>query len=167
MIVHIIGAMGIAANVLIYQQKSGRRLLLYKLISDILWVAHYLLLHANTVALIAAMNVFREIVFFNKNKKWAKSRLWIIFFVTYSIVSAVLTWKSAYSALPAVASILSVISFYKSDPQMSRNLAFPISASMLTYDIFCGSTMGIINELLTLASAAVGSIGKRYADKRC
>lgn len=160
MISYITGAFGIAANVLIYQQKSGKKLLIYKLISDILWVAHYFSLQANAAASIAAINIFREIVFYNKNKKWACSNLWVVFFVLCSIASAVFTWKSAFSILPALASVLSIISFRKSDPNLSRSLAFPISASMLTYDIFCGSVMGIVNEIFTLLSAATGK--KRF-----
>lgn len=156
MISYITGALGIAANVLIYQQKSGKKLLMFKLISDILWVAHYFSLQANAAAAIAAINIFREIVFYNKDKKWAKGKSWIVFFVACSIASAIFTWKSAFSILPATASILAIISFRKGDPHLSRNLAFPISACMLTYDIFCGSVMGIVNETFTLVSAAVG-----------
>ena len=156
MLSSILGALGIVANMLIYQQKSGKSLLIFKLVSDFLWAAHYFLISANAAAAIAAINIFREIVFFYQNKRQTSNRLWLIFFLVCSLVSAVLTWKNVFSLLPAAASAISVISFWRSSPKLSRALAFPISASMLTYDIGCGSYMGIINEILTLISATVG-----------
>lgn len=156
MISNIMGAAGVLANVLIYQQKNGKNLLLFKLISDFLWVTHYFLLGAYSAVAVAIIAVFREIVFYNQDKKWAKSKLWLVFFLICSVTSAVLTWQSPFSVLPAIASIISVISFWRNDPCLSRYLAFPISVSMLTYDFTCSSYMGIANEVFTLVSAAVG-----------
>lgn len=158
MLSNLFGALGIGANAIIYQQKSGKKLLLFKLISDILWASHYFLLNANTAAAAGIIGIFRETVFYNQDKKWAKSKLWLVFFQICSIVSAFLTWKSIFSILPAVASVISVFSFWKNNPKLSRILAFPMSAAMLTYDITCLSYMGIVNEVLSLLSAAAGII---------
>ena len=89
MIASIVGALGIGANVIIYQQKNGKKLLFYKLISDFLWAAHYFLLGAVSAALVAVIGIFRETVFFNQDKKWAKSNLWLVFFILCSICVAV------------------------------------------------------------------------------
>ena len=164
MIASIVGALGIGANVIIYQQKNGKKLLFYKLISDFLWAAHYFLLGAVSAALVAVIGIFRETVFFNQDKKWAKSNLWLVFFILCSICVAVFTWKSAFSILPAVASVLSIISFWKNDPKLSRCLAFPISISMLTYDLYCISYMGMVNEIFTIFSSILGIV--RYSNKR-
>lgn len=158
MISNITGALGIGANVAVYQQKSGKKLLISKLISDFLWAFHYFSLNATSAAAIAVIAIFRETIFFNQDKKWAKSKLWLIFFLLCSVVSAVLTWRGVISTLPAIASILSVLSFWKGSPRLTRYLAFPISACMLSYNIFYHSYMGIVNEVLTLFSAAFGVI---------
>lgn len=152
----IFGALGVAANVIIYQQESGKKLLFCKLISDILWMAHYMCLSAFSGAAIAAIGIIREGVFLNQSKKWAQSKGWLLLFLALSIISAAFTWKSVFSILPAFGSVLSVFSFWKNKPALTRSLAFPISASMLTYDIFCGSYLGIANEIFTLGSAVVG-----------
>ena len=55
MIINLIGVFGIAANILIYQQKSGKKLLIFKMLSDILWASHYFLLNANTAAAAAVV----------------------------------------------------------------------------------------------------------------
>lgn len=154
----VFGFLGIGANIVIYQQNNGKRLIIFKLISDIIWAVHFLLLNADSAAAAAVLGIFREIVFFNQDKKWAKSKNWLIFFLGCSIAAAILTWKNVFSLYPAVASALSVISFWKKNPILSRGLAFPISGCMLTYDITCESYSGIVNELLTLASASIGII---------
>lgn len=160
----ITGALGIAANVFIYQQKSGKKLVIFKLISDCLWAFHYLLISANAAAAIAIVGIFRELVFINQDKKWGRSNWWLVFFLMCSIASTVFTWKGIAGILPGIASVLSVISFWRNKPSLSRGLAFPISASMLTYDIACGSYTGIINEIFTLTSALIGVI--RYSKNK-
>lgn len=157
----IFGALGICANIIIYQQKKGKKLVFCKLVSDFLWAIHYFCLNANTAAMIAVIGIFRETVFLKQDKNSKKSNMWLVFFLILSIISAIITWKSAFSLLPAAASILSVISFWKSDPDLSRCLAFPISISMLAYDVFCLSYMGIINEVLTIASCVVVIIRRK------
>lgn len=160
----IFGALGVAANVIIYQQKNGKKLLFYKLVSDVFWTAHYVCLGAFSGAAIAAIGIIRETVFINQDKKWAQSKAWLLLFLALSVLSAAFTWKSVFSILPAVASVLAVFSFWRSKPSLTRTLAFPISASMLTYDIFCGSYLGIANEIFTLVSAFIGVLRNKKND---
>jgi hypothetical protein len=152
------GALGIVANILIYQQKSGKKLLVYKLISDILWAAHYLLLGGISAFFIACISTIRESIFLNQKKKWARSRLWLVLFILLSIGSAAIVWKTAANLLPTIASILSVLSFWRNNPTLSKFLAFPISICMLIYDIYVASYVGIINEVFTIVSASVSFI---------
>lgn len=166
MFAQIVGALGIAASLFIYQQKDRSHLLVWKLISDVLWACHYLLLGAYTAMAISTIAAFREIVFFNRQKRWASSKLWFFFFMACAVGSAVLTWKTPASLLPAVASLLSVTGFYIGTPRLSRILVFPISGAMLTYDLTCDSYMGIVNEVLTILSAILGILRAGREQKR-
>lgn len=161
----IFGALGVCISVIIYQQKSRKGLLTWKLISDVVWMTHYISLAAYSGAAIAGIGIFRETVFFGQMKKQEQNekstRLWLLFFLLCSIVSAIVTWKSPFSILPAAASMISVISFWQKRPNLTRYLAFPIACCMLTYDVFAGSVMGIVNETFTLISTTVGVV--RYA----
>ena len=157
-IASFVGALGIGANVFIYQQKTGKNLLIYKLISDILWAAHYLILGGFSAFAIACIGIIREIIFLNQKHKWAQSRLWLCVFVAFSLISAALTWKNMMNVLPAVASVLSVFGFWRNNPTLSKFLAFPISLCMLSYDLYIMSYMGIANEIFTLVSATVSVI---------
>ncbi|MBP3375532.1 MAG: YgjV family protein [Clostridia bacterium] len=154
----VVGALGICANVFIYQQKSSKHLLVYKLISDVIWAVHYLLLGGYSGMAVACIGIVRESIFLNKKHKWAQSNLWLLLFVLLSIGSAALTWKSPLNLLPATASVLSVFGFWRANPKLSRALAYPISICMLTYDIFILSYMGIANEIFTLLSTTVAIV---------
>ena len=168
----ILGGLGIAANAIIFQQKTGKRLLVWKLISDVLWASYYVALGGYSGAAIALIGILRESIFLNQGKRWADSKLWLLLFAGLSVASAALTWQSAMSILPAVASLLSVFGFWRARPMLSRALAYPISGCMLTYDIVAlgrGGVMGIVNESITLASTTfaliVAFIGHRRAAK--
>lgn len=154
----VVGAVGILLNMAIYQQKTRDKLLLYKLMSDVAWFLHYAFLGAWAGAAVGLIGCGRELVFMHGGKKWASKKIWVPIFVCISIISAVLTWKSAWSILPACASVMSVLSFAKADPRASRIMCFPISGCMLTYDISCGSYTGLANEIFTLISGVIGVI---------
>lgn len=156
----IFGFAGIASTVVIYQQKTRKGLLLSKLISDVLWFLHYFCLGAYSGAGIAVIGLVRELIFMNREKKWAKHWAWLVFFLVLSVVSALVTWKGWASLLPMVASMLAVIGFWIGKPRISRLMSFPIAGSMLIYDVGLNpmSVAGIINELLAIGSSVVGII---------
>ena len=152
----VFGALGVVGNIVIYQFKSGKKILLGKLVSDISWTLHYICLCAFSGAAIAGIGFIRDGVFLHQDKKWAQSKAWLWIFFALSIVSAFLTWKSVFSILPAIASVLLIFSLWKNKPMLVCILAFPISTLMLAYNIYCGSYFGIANEILTLISAFIG-----------
>ena len=165
MIATIIGTLGIGANCIIYQQKNGKNLLLWKLISDVLWLLHYLFLSAYSGCAVALIGVFRELVFYRENKKGQKRPFFLMFFIIVTICSSILTWKGIASIFPALASVISIVGFWKANPKISRKLAFPISGLMLSYDLTCNSYMGIVNEILTMCATAIAIIHNRKVDK--
>ncbi len=154
----IFGALGVLANILIYQQKSGKSLLLFKCLSDILWALHYFFMNAYTAMCIALIAIARELVFLKQSRDHARKYIWLVAFLLCGIASAAVTWKGIPSLLPAVASAISIFSFWFGKPRLSRLFAFPVSGCMMAYDFSCGSVMGIVNETLTLVSAAAGVI---------
>lgn len=162
-IAQLIGFVGIVANAVIYQQNNRIKLLAAKLTSDILWMLHYGFIGAYSGMAVAVIGMIREGVFLADSKNKEPSEKWLIIFMIINVISAALTWKNIYSILPAAASILSVISFWNKRVAVTRVLSFPISISMLIYDISALSYSGIVNEILTLSSSAVSMI--RYNNK--
>ena len=112
--------------------KKRQNLLLWKLISDILWFFHYLFLGAYSGSAVALIGVFRELVFYKENQKGRKSLFYLLFFISIIVFSAIFTWKGVICIFPAIASIISIIGFWKANPELSQVLAFPVSGLMLT-----------------------------------
>ena len=158
-VAQVFGLLGIIGNILIMQQKSRKMLLTFKLISDVLWTLHYLFLFAYSGFAICLISVFREIISINrKSHKWADCIVWPFLFITAAVGSAFLTWKGPVTLLTTCASILAIISFWIGKPRLSRIMAFPIGACMISYDILIISIVGIVNEAFALVSAVVGII---------
>ena len=160
MLVLIFGLAGVASTIFIYQQKTRIGLLIAKLISDVVWFLYYFFQAAYSGAAVAAIGIIRELIFINKEKKWAKHIFWLYFFIALAIISAIITWKSWFSVLPMIASIVSIISFWIGKPKTSRILSFPISACMLSYDLLLSpiAIWGVANELLATTSSIIGLI---------
>lgn len=158
------GYAAIAASVLIYQQKSRSGLLIWKAISDVLWIVHYFLLGGYTGAAVTCVALMREIVFFNSDRHSKKGKILLLCFLCISIACSVLTWGSVFSLFAMVGSMLSIVSFWIGEPKVSRIMAFPISACMLTYGVSNGSVAVLINEILVMLSSAWGLL--RHDRKR-
>lgn len=155
----IVGVIGILSAAIIYQQKTRKGLMITKLISDVIWGVHYVLLGAYTGVAICFLAVFREMIFINRGRyKWASHIIWPIIFSTAALGTSALTWNGPISILPAVASATSVIAFWIGNPKLSRILAFPIAGEMIVYDIFTSSYAGMLNEAIGITSAIIGII---------
>lgn len=160
MLVFIFGLAGVLSTIFIYQQKTRIGLLIAKLISDVIWFMYYFLQAAYSGAAVAVIGIIREFIFINKEKKWAKHIAWLYIFLILAVVSAIFTWKSWFSILPMIASIVSVVSFWIGRPKISRILSFPISACMLSYDLLLTpiAIWGVVNEILAVSSSIFGLI---------
>lgn len=160
----VFGILGITVSIIIYQQKNRKKLLLWKLCSDIVWMIQYLLLGKLTGAGVCVVGAVRESVFLNKHRRWAQSKLWLLFFLALSIVLSILTWGSIYSILPLTASAIAVFSFWRGNPTLTKILVYPICVCMLIYDVFgMGdvSYTGVVNEMLTVVSTTVSLVMNR------
>ena len=81
-----IGVLAMLESFFIFQVADRRKMVLLKLVDDVLWIVHFILIGGYTGALTTTVALFREIVFyFRGEKKWASSLLWA---VGFSIVFA-------------------------------------------------------------------------------
>ena len=154
----ILGFIGVGLNAIVYQQKKRERLLIFKWISDWVWMFHYGLMYNFSGAAVAAIGIARESTFLVTDRKGIDRRPFLLVFLGCACFSVWLTWGGWFSVLPATASFLSVISFWQQKPRISRFLAIPISACMVTYSTIVGSWAGITNEVFTVISTILGII---------
>ncbi len=160
-----VGFIAMLVSVAIYWQRKRKNIIFMKLTTDVLWALHHLLIFSYTAAATATAAIFREFVFYNYDKKWAKSRMWQISFSLLFAVAAVVTWKDCFSIIPAISSILTTIAFGNKRIFIIKLFAFAASVGMMIYGIHYHSAATIVNECLTqssiIAAAGIGCINKR------
>ena len=127
-----------------------------KLLDDLLWVTHFLLIGGTTAAMTTGVAVFREIVFYFKGqKRWARSPLWAVGFSCAFAACAPLSWVDFFSIFPAMASVASTWVFWVNRTQAGKLIQLPSAICMLVYSIAYFSYSGILTQIITITSIAL------------
>jgi len=161
---NIIGYIAIAENLFLFLSIKRERVLIFKLISDVLWALNMAFLSienkANlTGAILNAIGIFREIVFYNRlSKNWAKSKFWLFFFIGVTLISPIVSWNGPISLLPAFGSIFAVILFYSKSTDYMRYLSFLAQGLWLVYASVIISVPAIISNAIMILSSIIGII---------
>lgn len=159
----IFGFGALISSVIIYSRKKRTSLLLFKATQDILWGIHYLLLGCYSAAASSAICVTRSFVFYNDNKKWAKSKLWVLVYLSFYAVSAAMTWQNVYSILPALASCTSTVAFYLKKTEQTKALQIVASLITLSYTILQSHSLTVyLGVTLTIVTAAFSLLRHRF-----
>ena len=152
LIAQVFGALGMACLFLSYQQTERKKLIACKLGADVMWVVHYLCLSAFGGAIPNFIGIFRELIFMQGDKKWARLPVIPVVFILINWSLAISTWQSALTLLPIGASTFVTISLWAKNPRITRMIGAPVSVCFLIYDIFVGSWIGVINESVAIIS---------------
>jgi len=156
--VNLFGILGIITTVIIYQQKEHRGMLIWKLITDTLWVLHYLALGANSVAVVTIVAILRSIVLLCQKHKWARSRAWLWIFLGSSLILSALAYKDWTSLLTMIGSPMCIIAYWIGKPRVTRIVSIPAALMFLINVTLSGSLWGTLSESFLLASAIIGFI---------
>lgn len=152
LIIQVLGILGTVFSLILFHKKDMNNILKVKLMVDIIWGAHYLLLGATAGLITNVVCCLREVVFLNRNKKLFSGDWWIVIFVLLNWILIFFTNRNIYSFLPAVVSTLATYSFWQKSPQRARIIGITNNALMFTYNIFAASYAGMVNESLALIS---------------
>ena len=163
--VNLFGILGILTTVVIYQQKENQRMLVWKLISDLFWVLHYLALGANSVAVVTIVAIMRSIVLLCRRYRWSQSRAWLAVFMVSSFVLSVLAYKDWTSLLTMFGSQACIVAYWIGRPKITRIVSMPVALMFLVNVTLNGSLWGMLCESFLLASAIIGFIRHDVARK--
>ena len=159
LVAQITGIVGTAMCFFMFVARKRRTILLGKFTCDVLWTMHYGLIGAYSGAALNVLAMGRETVFYNKDKKWASSRIWLYLFVGLTIASSLLTWEGWLSLLPMTGSCCAVISFWCTKPLHIRLLAIPAQLLWLIYGILHMSLPSITSNIIALTAIGIGLYG--------
>ena len=150
------GVIAMIESFFIFQVTDRRKMLALKLIDDVLWVTHFVLIGGYTAALTTSIAVFREIVFYHKEKKpWASNILWAIGFSLAFAACAPLTWVNIFSLFPAIASVAATWSFWVNKTNHTKLIQLPVALCMFVYNIVYSSYSGILTQIIAIASISL------------
>ena len=155
-LIQIIGIAAMIFSVFSFQMNKHKHIMIMQILATSLFGLQYFMLGAYTGMAVDAVAAIRGIVFYNKDKKWASSNIWIAVFIVMFIVSGIFTWQGPSSLLMTGAMILNTFSFSFTKPKLVRSTILISSPLVLIYNIITGSIGGIINEICVELSSVVG-----------
>ena len=156
MVTQIIGMAAMVFSVFSFQMNKHKQIMIMQIIATSLFGLQYFLLGAYTGMAVDIVATIRGIVFYNKDKKWAQSNIWIVLFVLMFILSGIVTWQGPASVLVTLAMILNTFSFSFTKPKLVRSTILISSPLVLIYNILTFSIGGVINEVCVEISSLIG-----------
>lgn len=157
-LIQAIGLVGSLIVILAVQFNNRKLILIAQAVACGLWIVHYGLLGAFTAVGTNIISFGRSLVFYNNDKRWAKSRVWLWGFIALLIVSSALTWEGWRSILPCVAMSLTTFALWTKNASRMRLLYLINSPFWLTYDLLTGSWSCAVIEVCALVSDLVAVI---------
>ena len=148
----LIGFLGLIGAMTAYQMKTQKKIVTVQIVSCSFFTIHFLMLGAYTGALLNLIAAIRSVVFANKDKKWGRSNLWILFFSIVCIIAVGFTWEGYLSLLPMAGMVLTTISWGIEKANLVRIISLPSSPLWIVYNLASKSTAGVLTELFVMTS---------------
>lgn len=175
-----IGIIAMFFNVLSYQSKTSRGVVLMQLCGGALFSVNYFMIGAPVGAMLNILVTFRAIVYSNRKKFNAGSIFWVVLFTLLFILSYILSFalpifntefnlsNAVFGILPVIAMTFVTISFRSDKASVIRYFSLISCPCWLLYNIVNFNLGAIICDSISLISAIVGIFRydiKKTADK--
>ncbi len=165
-VAQVLSVIGMAFNIVSFQQKSQKGVIICQFFGSILFSLSYFFLGAFIGALLNAIVLVRTIVFYLKDKTHATSPVWFVLFILSYCVCYLLVFtvfakpvtpqNLIIEVLPVVGLVAHSYAYMKDTSAMYRKMSFICSPCWLVYNIVNFSIGGIICEIISIASIIVG-----------
>ena len=161
-----IAAMG--CNILSYQNKNQKSLLIFQLLGGTLFAISFFLLGATIGAILNIIAVIRAIMFLFSEKLNMSHPLWLVGFIASYVTVYILNFtvfgtepifiNLAIEVLPIIGMTALSVGFMFADSSKVRLLGLISSPAWLIYNIYYVSVGAIICESLSLISIFIGML---------
>lgn len=145
----------------VYIFNDRKKVIAMKAATDLLWALHYFLIGASSGCVINLINTGRDIVFYQKGKKWASYPAIPVFFCAVSAAGTLLSWEGARSLLPLLGTTLAIIGFWCSEPDKMRRFSLPGITLWLIYSVVSGAVSAVVCNVFSILSMAVAEYNYR------
>lgn len=156
---NVIGALAVVEVIFLFISLRRDRILLFKLINDILWTLSYICLGLSTGAVLNFIGIGREFIYGKREKGgiWAK-HFWLWLFLVITLLTAPLSWEGMISILPVIGSMLEVVAFYSNKPSHMRILCFAAQFLWGAYAVIGGNYASAACCVLQVVSIIIGTV---------
>ena len=164
----IISVAAMGCNILSYQNKNQKSLLLFQLLGGTLFAISFFLLGATIGAILNIIAVVRAVMFLFSDKLKMSHPLWLAGFIAIYIAVYVLNFtvfgteprfiNFAIEVLPVIGMTALSVGFMFEDSSKVRMLGLVSSPAWLIYNIYYLSVGAIICESLSLISIFIGML---------
>ncbi len=156
-IAEIIGVIGIVCSLLSFQCEQRKKVMLFQVTASFMFTTQLFLVGAMTGACLDLINFVRSLIF-SIDKKWARSKWWLVLFMVILVGSGIATWKDAYSILPIIGSLLSTVALWMKTSKKIRLISFFSGPCWLVYNMVNGAYSAAINEVIAMTSILIGML---------
>ena len=150
-----IGIIAMGLGMLSFQMKNTKKILLVQIFSTLIFGTHYFLIGGYAGAALNILSMIRNIIFYFKEKKWAKSKIWIYVFTAVFAVAAYLSGDGWLGILPFLGCTFMTIAVYFESGKTTRQIIWLSSPCWLIYNYITGSIGGVIAEVFNLTSIVI------------
>jgi len=165
-LVQLIALFALAAFAGSFHSKTRKGILLWQILSIIIWVIHYSLLGAWTGASLIVVNgIFTTIFVYKDKKNWLKNP-WILYIAlsTLTLVT-LLSWKGFWSIFALLAVMSGITAKWQDDTKKIKLISIVASVFWIIYDLRVGSWGGVVTEAIIILSAAGSLIRNKKYEK--
>lgn len=154
------GVLGFIAAMILFQQKTQKKIVAFQLVCASMFTIHMFLLGGIAGFLLNAIAIVRACVFYFRNdKKWAASPVWVVVFSVLSISASVFCYVKLdehwAAFFPMIGMIITTVSFSLRKAFHVRLITLANSPCWMVYNIKNGSFAGIITELTIFTSIII------------
>ena len=153
---HIIGFCALILIFISYQIHDKKKLILIQTISTTLVCIQYILIGAYSGFALNIVCIIRNIIFYNRDKKFFSSLFFPIFFACVIPLISLLSWDGYYSIFIVIGLMINTICLGICSAQNLRIASLLCCTLIIIYNVFCHLWGGVLNEFLAIASSAVG-----------
>ena len=146
----------VATGFISFQMKTSKGILLFQILTALLFSVHYVLIGAMTAAALNFVAAVKCVAYYARNKRNSQSLLFPIFFTALVFATSLLTWDGWYSIFIMTGLLVNSVGLALSNPQTIRKLTLIKSPLCLAYNVLVLSWGGILYEVAVFVSAVLG-----------
>ena len=153
---HIIGFCALILIFISYQIHDKKKLILIQTISTTLVCIQYILIGAYSGFALNIVCIIRNIIFYNRDKKFFSSLFFPIFFACVIPLISLLSWDGYYSIFIVIGLMINTICLGICSAQNLRIASLLCCTLIIIYNVCAHSYSGIVNETVTIISSIIG-----------